>query len=313
MDGTSWDSTSSLAPAPQVVWLQTVCRLIPKIASCCWRPAAPIGRYSSRCLRRPTSKGSATPNSTGCTPPNLIRPPAAVPPSGRAGKSWAESSSINGMLYVRGFPQDFDDWRQKGNAGWSWEDVLPLFKRQEDNARGASSHHGTGGLLTVSDLQNPHPIAKIFLDAAAAAGFPYNPVYQRSLVQIEGFGYVQATQRRGWRCSAAKAFVDPILNRSNFKVSRNSTAQRLLIRDQKVVGIEVKIAGKIVTLTATREVVLCCGAIASPQLLALSGIGPIGGTRSSWHHTIRRKPGGRRQSSGSSRARHDLRGCDPHL
>src|SRR3546814_7711696 len=85
------------------------------------------------------------------------------------------SSSINGMLYVRGFPQDFDHWRQKGNVGWGWDDVLPLFKRQEDNVRGASSHHGVGGPLKVSDLESPHPIAEAFIRAAEAKGYPRNP------------------------------------------------------------------------------------------------------------------------------------------
>ena len=187
------------------------------------------------------------------------------------GKVMGGSSSINGMLYVRGFPQDFDGWRQDGNPGWGWDDVLPLFKRQEHNCRGASSHHGIGGPLKIADLQDPHPIANAFVRAAQACGHAYNPDINGP--QIDGFGYVQATQARGWRCSAARAFVDPVRSRLNLTVSKHSTAQRILIEAGRAKGIEATIGDRTVLLSATREVILCCGAIASPQLLMLSGIG----------------------------------------
>ena len=199
------------------------------------------------------------------------------PSLGGRGETWPRgrvmggSSSINGMLYIRGFPQDFDTWRQLGNVGWSWDDVLPLFKRQEDNARGASSHHGTGGPLKVANLQDPHPLARVFLEAAARCGYPYNPDLNGP--QIEGFGYVQATQVKGWRCSSARAFIDPIRRRPNLTVSPRSTARRVLIENGRAVGVEATIGGKRRTVRVAGEVVVSCGAIASPHLLMLSGIG----------------------------------------
>lgn len=193
------------------------------------------------------------------------------------GKVMGGSSSINGMLYIRGFPSDFDVWRQMGNVGWGWEDVLPLFKRQEDNERGPSSHHGSGGPLRVTDLQDPHPLARAFIKAAEACGHSYNPDLNGA--QIEGFGYVQATQSKGWRCSAARAFVDPVRSRPNLAVSPRSTARRILIENGRAVGVEVNIGGLVRTLSVSGEVIVSCGAIASPQLLMLSGIGDPDGLR----------------------------------
>jgi choline dehydrogenase len=187
------------------------------------------------------------------------------------GRVMGGSSSINGMLYVRGFPQDYDTWRQMGNVGWGWSDVLPLFKRQEDNVRGASDYHGVGGLLSVSDLQEPHRLAGALIEAAEACGVPYNSDINGP--QIEGFGYVQATQRKGWRCSAARAFIDPVRKRDNLAVAPGSVAERILVVDNRAAELEVNIGGDTQRLCARREIVLCCGAIASPQLLMLSGIG----------------------------------------
>jgi choline dehydrogenase len=187
------------------------------------------------------------------------------------GRVMGGSSSINGMLYVRGFPQDFDNWRDLGNPGWGWDDVLPLFKRQEDNVRGASSHHGVGGPLTVSDLEAPHPIAERFLDAAKALGHRINPDLNGP--QIDGFGYVQATQRRGWRCSAAKAFVDPIRSRPNLRIVSQSQVERVVVRDGRAVGVEVITGGRRRTFSARGEIILSSGAIGSPQILMASGIG----------------------------------------
>jgi choline dehydrogenase len=187
------------------------------------------------------------------------------------GKVMGGSSSINGMLYVRRFPSDFDEWARMGNTGWSWNDVLPMFKRHENNSRGASKYHGIGGELTVSDLQDPHPIAAKFIEAAKTAGFPYIPDINGE--QIEGFAYVQATQKKGWRSSSSRAFIDPIIKRSNFTVSKNSVARRILFEGKQAVGVEASIRGKIVRLNVRKEVVVSAGAIASPQLLMLSGIG----------------------------------------
>ncbi len=187
------------------------------------------------------------------------------------GKVMGGTSSINGMLYVRGFPQDFDGWRQMGNTGWSWEDVLPLFRRQEDNMRGESGLHGAGGPLKVADLQAPHPVAAAFLEAAQACGHAFNSDVNGP--QITGFGYVQATQSKGWRCSSARAFIDPVRHRANLTVSARSTARRIRIEGGRAIGLEADINGRRCVLLVTGEIVVSCGAIASPQLLMLSGIG----------------------------------------
>jgi choline dehydrogenase len=187
------------------------------------------------------------------------------------GKVMGGTSAINGMLYVRGFPQDFDHWRDLGNPSWGFDDVLPLFKRQEDNDRGASSHHGVGGPLKVSDLQEPHPLAKLFIEAAKACGHSYNPDLNGP--EIAGFGYVQATQWKGWRCSAARAFIDPVRRRSNLAVMPQARARRLLMENGRATGVEAEIDGAIRRLRSGGEIILASGAIASPQLLMLSGIG----------------------------------------
>ena len=187
------------------------------------------------------------------------------------GKVMGGTSSINGTLYVRGFPHDYDHWRQLGCTGWAWKDVLPLFKRQESNVRGASSHHGAEGPLQVVDLPSPHPLARTFVDAARTCGYPTNPDLNGP--EIEGFGYVQATQLRGRRCSAARAFIDPVRRRPNLAASTYSAARRILIEGGRATGVEASIDGNLVSLRATGEIIVCCGAIASPQLLMLSGIG----------------------------------------
>ena len=187
------------------------------------------------------------------------------------GKVMGGTSSINGMLYIRGFPQDFDHWRDLGNPGWGFDDVLPLFKRQEDNERGASSHHGAGGPLKVSDLQEPHPLARLFIEAAKTCGHPYTSDLNGP--ELTGFGYVQATQWKGWRCSAARAFIDPVRRRPNLAVMPHTRVRRLLIEDGRAIGVEAETDGGTRTWRSGGEIILAGGAIASPQLLMLSGIG----------------------------------------
>lgn len=187
------------------------------------------------------------------------------------GKVMGGTSSINGMLYVRGFPQDYDRWLELGNDGWGWKDVLPLFKRQENNQRGASDHHGCGGPLDVSDIPDPHPVARLFLEAARTCGYPQ--LDDINGPEIHGVGFVQATQRRGWRCSAAKAFVDPVRGRPNLHVMTNAVVRRILFSGTSASGVEVLRNGKVERIAASGEVVLCAGAISSPHLLMLSGIG----------------------------------------
>jgi choline dehydrogenase len=187
------------------------------------------------------------------------------------GKVMGGTSSINGMLYVRGFPQDFDAWEALGNRGWGWADVLPLFRRQEDNQRGASALHGAGGPLSVSDIPDPHPLARRFIAAAGERGYPH--VDDVNGLGVEGFGFVQATQRKGWRCSSARAFVDPVRKRPNLHVMTRTTVRRVLFDGTSATGVEIMRGGTVSRVKAAREIILSCGAIASPQLLMLSGIG----------------------------------------
>ncbi|MBO9378857.1 choline dehydrogenase [Sphingomonas histidinilytica] len=187
------------------------------------------------------------------------------------GRVMGGCSSINGMIYIRGLPQDYDGWAEQGNIGWAWKDVLPVFKRQEDNQRGASAYHGVGGPLSVSDIHELHPLAPIFIDAAKATGIPFNDDLNGP--QLEGLGYAQATQRKGWRNSSARAFVDPVRSRPNLAVLTHATARRLLFSGKKVVGVEILRRGKVAALAVRKEVILSAGAIGSPHLLLASGVG----------------------------------------
>lgn len=187
------------------------------------------------------------------------------------GRVMGGSSSINGMIYIRGFPQDYDGWAKQGNLGWAWKDVLPVFKRQEDNQRGGSAYHGAGGPLSVSDIRELHPLAPIFIEASKARGIPFNDDLNGP--QIEGLGYAQATQRKGWRNSSARAFIDPIRGRPNLAILTHATARRLVFTGKRVAGVEVLRRGKIATLKVSKEVVLSAGAIGSPHLLLASGVG----------------------------------------
>ena len=187
------------------------------------------------------------------------------------GRVMGGSSSINGMIYIRGFPQDYDGWAERGNSGWAWKDVLPLFKRQENNERGASSHHGSGGPLSVSDIGELHPLAKIFIDAAQATGIPFSEDLNGP--QIGGLGYAQATQLRGRRNSSARAFIDPVRRRPNLTVLTHATARRLRFEGNRISGVEFGRRQHVGSLKVRKEVIVSAGAIASPQLLMLSGIG----------------------------------------
>jgi choline dehydrogenase len=182
------------------------------------------------------------------------------------------SSSINGMLYIRGQRADYDDWAAAGNPGWGWSDVLALFKRQEDNERGASTHHGVGGPLKVSDLRAPHPLAAAFVEAARRQGLPY--LTDLNGDEEHGVGYVQATQHKGRRWSSARAFLKPVLSRPNLSVSVRTRAERILVDGGRVVGLRIREEARSPRDVRADEVVLSAGAIASPHLLLLSGIGP---------------------------------------
>ena len=188
------------------------------------------------------------------------------------GKVLGGSSSLNGLLYVRGQPQDYDRWRQMGNDGWGWDDVLPLFKRAETNERGADAFHGVDGPLHVSNMRIQRPICDAWVAAAQAAGYPFNPDYNGA--EQEGVGYFQLTTRNGRRCSSAVAYLRPALGRDNLQIVTHALVQRIEMDGRKVTGVTYSDrSGREHTLRANREVVLSGGAINSPQVLMLSGIG----------------------------------------
>ncbi|MFQ6551227.1 GMC family oxidoreductase [Aestuariibius insulae] len=188
------------------------------------------------------------------------------------GKVLGGSSSLNGLLYVRGQPQDYDRWQQMGNPGWGWSDVLPLFKRSECQERGADEYHGDSGALSVSNMRIQRPICDAWVAAAQAAGYPLNLDYNG--VQQEGVGYFQLTTRKGRRCSSAVAFLNPVRARSNLTIITHAHTQRILIEDGRAVGaIYRSRGGEEKTIRSRGEVILSSGAIGSPQLLMLSGIG----------------------------------------
>jgi choline dehydrogenase len=188
------------------------------------------------------------------------------------GKVLGGSSSLNGLLYVRGQPEDYDRWRQMGNPGWGWDDVLPLFRRSENNERGADALHGGGGPLRVSDMRVDRPICDAWVAAAQAAGYPFNPDYNGPTQ--EGVGYFQTTTHKGRRCSAAVAFLTPARKRHNLRIVTRALVSRLDLDGRRVTGLSYLDAGGIEQrVTARREVILCGGSINSPQLLMLSGIG----------------------------------------
>jgi choline dehydrogenase len=188
------------------------------------------------------------------------------------GKVLGGSSSLNGLVYVRGQAADYDRWRQMGNTGWGWDDVLPLFKRAEANERGADEFHGDEGPLAVSDMRIQRPICDAWVAAAQAAGYPFNSDYNGSTQ--EGVGYFQLTTKNGRRCSAAVAYLKPIRSRTNLKVVTRALVSKVNIENKCAVSVSYRDAGGSEQIvTARREIVLSGGSINSPQILMLSGIG----------------------------------------
>jgi choline dehydrogenase len=181
-------------------------------------------------------------------------------------------SSINGMVYIRGQARDYDLWRQQGNAGWAWDDVLPYFKRFEDYCHGADEFHATGGELRVEEPRMTWEILDAYMDAVAENGIPKVKDFNRG--DNEGVAYNQVTQRRGVRASAAKAFLKPVMNRANLRVLTQAQASGLRLQGKRVTGVEFWQGNELYVADARHEVILAAGSIASPQLLQLSGIGP---------------------------------------
>lgn len=188
------------------------------------------------------------------------------------GRILGGSSSINGMLYMRGQPREFDLWRQIGCAGWGHEDVLAAFRRAEHSTRGESEWHGVDGPMTIKPANIDLPICQAFLDALAQNGYPV--VDDLNAGVVEGFGRFDTNIRRGERSSAATAYIDPVRRQDNFSVVDNALASRVVVEGGRATGVEVRREGVWQTIHADREVILCGGSINSPQLLMLSGIGP---------------------------------------
>ena len=188
------------------------------------------------------------------------------------GKVLGGSSSINGLLYIRGQHEDFDHWRQLGNAGWAFADVLPYFRRAEDQERGADELHGTGGPLTVSNVSEPHPLCEAFIAAAQQAGFPRNDDFNGP--SQEGAGYFQLTAKNGRRWSTAAGYLRQARRRQNLAVVSDALATRLLFSGRRAVGVEYRQGDTTQTAYADGEVIVAGGAFNSPQLLQLSGLGP---------------------------------------
>jgi choline dehydrogenase len=188
------------------------------------------------------------------------------------GKVLGGSSSINGMVYIRGQAEDFDHWRQLGNTGWSFEDVLPYFRRAEHQTRGADAFHGIDGPLCVSDVPDRHPICEAFIKSAMELGFPLNDDFNGA--SQEGVGYHQTTTRKGRRCSTAVGYLRPAMQRPNLQVMTEALTEKIVFDGRRATGVAFRQNGRLITAGARREVILCGGAVNSPQLLMLSGIGP---------------------------------------
>ena len=180
-------------------------------------------------------------------------------------------SSINGMLYLRGQAADYDHWRQLGNTGWGWDDVLPYFKKSEDYVDGADEHHGEGGAWRVENQRLSWKVLDDFQDAAVQAGIPKTEDFNTG--DNEGVGYFKVNQKKGWRWSLSKAFLKPARNRSTLRVETHAMAEALIVEDGRAVGVRIRQDGVQRAFRARSEVILSAGAIGSPHLLQLSGIG----------------------------------------
>ena len=188
------------------------------------------------------------------------------------GKTLGGSSSINGMVYVRGHRSDYDHWASLGNAGWSYDEVLPYFRRAENNECFMDDYHGQGGPLNVANLREPSALSLAFVEAAGQCGLPHNPDYNGATQ--EGAFLYQVNQVNGERCSAAKLYLTPNLARPNLEVVTGALSEKVLIEEGRAVGVRYQVGGRSVEVRARREVIVSCGAFGSPHLLMLSGIGP---------------------------------------
>lgn len=221
----------------------------------------PIGYYKTM-VHPKFGWGYETDPVPGCNDRRIVWP---------RGKVLGGSSTINGLVYVRGQAQDFDHWRQLGNTGWGWDDVLPYFIKSERQQRGASAHHGGDGELGVSDAHRDE-LCDSYIEAAQQTGLPLNDDFNGA--HQEGVGYFQLTAWRGLRSSSSSAFLRPARSRSNLRTVTDALVERVLFDGKQAVGVVYRRAQAAYELRANREIILCGGAVNSPQLLQLSGIGP---------------------------------------
>lgn len=187
------------------------------------------------------------------------------------GKTLGGSSAINAMIYNRGNRWDYDHWESLGNEGWGYDSVLPFFKKSQHQENGENDFHGVGGPLNVADVRSDQEITKVFVEAGKQAGFTFNPDFNGA--DQEGIGYYQVTQKQGQRCSSAEAFIRPAENRPNLTIVTDALVERVLLNGKRAVGISYRQFGVSKEIHASAEVILSAGAIGSPQLLMLSGIG----------------------------------------
>ncbi len=187
------------------------------------------------------------------------------------GKVLGGSSSINAMCYIRGHRRDYDEWRALGADGWDWDATLPYFKRSENNERGADAFHGVGGPLNVADHRYRNPLSPVLLDAARELGFPQTSDFNGA--QQEGFGFYQVTQKNGQRWSTAAGYLNAARDRPNLTITTNALVERIVVDNKRAVAVEFSVRGRKQRVTADREILVAGGAVNSPQLLMLSGIG----------------------------------------
>ena len=205
------------------------------------------------------------------------------------GKTLGGSSSINGLIYIRGQRQDYDHWAALGNTGWGYDDVLPYFIKSEGNARGDSEFHGGGGPLKVSDIGNRDPLIDAFIAGAGELGVPATDDFNGA--EQEGAGYFQLNTSRGWRCSTATAYLAPARGRANLRVVTGAFAAGIDFAERRASAVRFRHGGAMKTARARRQVLLAAGAIQSPQLLQLSGIGPAPLLRSHGIAVVHDAPG----------------------
>ena len=225
------------------------------------------------------------------------------------GKGLGGSSAINAMVYIRGHRSDYDQWALLGNAGWSFADVLPYFKRAEDNSDFGGEYHGKGGPLAVNKSRTDNPVQQIFLQAAQEAQFRLREDFNAD--EHEGLGIYQLTQKNGERCSAARAYIHPYMgSRANLRVETHAHASRILFEGKRAVGVEYRQAKEIKRIRARREVIVSSGAFQTPQLLMLSGVGDSTALGKHGIATVHHLPGVGTEPAGSSRFRVRLHVAD---